>query len=172
MSRDEQTTPRWLQPVQALFLAALAVYFVVVFQMSLTRVPKWAVPGLWQMFTVRDPGAAYVRAYARYADDPAWVPIDLGELFPSRWGSGYRYSRSSFKRSKGRMRVLGASTCLRLPEEPVLVKFTEVRWTKVMGTLDHKDEHVRTLHVHRCGVRVRLPLGRELPRDGVREWPR
>jgi len=166
--RDATTSPRWLQTIQAAFLLGLVVYFVVVFQMSLTYVPKWAVPGLWQMFTLRDPTAAYVVAEARYKDRAGWESIELGELFPSRWGSGYRFSRSSFKKNPRRMRVLGASTCLRLPEEPTAVRFREIRWRKVMGTLDHDDETERPLYTHRCGTRVRLPGGRELPRDGRR----
>lgn len=161
--------PTWRQALKLAFLVALAGYFLVVFQMSLTYVPTWAVPGLWQMFTLRDPTASMVVAEARYGDQKGWQPVDLGALFPSRWGSGYRFSRSSFKKNKGRMMVLGASTCLRLDPEPLQVRFIEHRWEKVLGSTEHRNPTQRTLHVHRCDREVRLPNGTMLPDAGRRE---
>lgn len=159
---NDVRTPSWVHALQLAFLVALVAYFLVVFQMSLTYVPKWAIPGLWQMFTLRDPGGSEVVAEARYRDR-GWVRIELGELFPSRWGSGYRFSRSSFKKNRGRMQVLAASTCVRLDETPLQVRFIEHRWTKVLGTLERKDPYERPLIVHRCSREVRLPNGTTLP---------
>jgi hypothetical protein len=118
---------------------------------------------MWQMFTIRDPNAAMVVAEARYDDD--WEPIDLPALFPSRWGSGYRYSRSSFKKSKRRMSVLAASTCLRLERTPKQVRFIEHRWKKKLGTLERRDPTQRLLLTHSCRKKVTLPNGTVLPDD-------
>lgn len=168
MERDAHTTPRWLQPLQLGGLTLLAAYFLVVFQVSLSdNIPRWAMPGLWQMFTLRDPSGAQVVASARYPGDGAWRPIDLPALFPSRWGSGYRYSRNSFKKSRGRMRVLAASTCVRLEPTPEVVRFVEIRWDKVLGSSERRDVRERELIIHRCSKSVRLVGGRILPDDAV-----
>lgn len=161
MQRDARTAPRWLQPLQLGFLAIVVAYFVGVFQISLSpSMPRWAMPGIWQMFTLRDPNASQVVAFAKRGGD--WEPVDLATLFPSRWGSGYRYSRNSVKKSRSRMRVLGASTCVRLAPTPDVVRFVERRWDKVLGSTARANPRERELLVHRCSARVRLADGRIL----------
>ncbi len=150
--------------MQLLFLVGLAAYFAVVFQLSLTQLPKWAAPGVWQMFTLRDPTATLLVADARRGE--SWEAVDLPALFPTRWDSGYRFSRASFRRSPGRMEVLGASTCLRLPEPAEEVRFTEQRWRRVLGSNQRRRYTETVIHTHRCGSKVRLPGGRVLPDDG------
>lgn len=168
MERDARTTPRWLQPLQLGLLLVMIAYFLVVFQVSLSKsIPRWAMPGLWQMFTLRDPSGSQTLGEARYPGETDWRPIDLPALFPSRWGSGYRYSRNSFKKNRSRMRVLAASTCLRLEPTPEAVRFVEVRWDKVLGSAERSNVREKELHVHRCEKSVRLVGGRVLPDDVV-----
>ena len=112
-SWDVRTTPPWARVPYLCFLALVTLYLVSCFHFALReRPPKWVWFGYWQMFSLYDRGSADLEA--EMLVEGSWKPLDLPEVFPTRWESGYRYSRSSFRRSKGRVRVLAASACQRV----------------------------------------------------------
>ncbi len=169
--RDAHTTPRWLQLPGLLLLGALAAYLGVCYHVALGKprpalVADWSPhalwPGTWQMFTLLDRRHSALTAEAIRGDTSE--PIDLGELFPTTWESGYRFSRSSFRKSPTRMRVLAAATCGRLAERPDEVRFTLTQWGKTLGDPDQPKNNpkVRTLLTWDCSRRVDLPEGRRL----------
>jgi hypothetical protein len=159
---DVATTPRWAQLPYLCFLALVCVYLVSCFHFALReRPPKWVWFGYWQMFSLFDRTSGDLEA--EIGVDGDWHPVDLPSLFPTKWESGYRYSRSSFRRSKGRLRVLAASTCLRASSRPERVRFVQVSWHKQLGSFDtHLDETRTLLLEHRCGTPVKLAGGRQL----------
>jgi hypothetical protein len=159
---DVRTTPRWAQVPYLMFLGLVVIYLTSCFHFALReRPPKWVWFGYWQMFSLFDRGSADLEAEGLFADQ--WRPIDLPALFPTRWESGYRYSRSSFRRSKGRMRVLAASTCVRSLPRPEIVRIHQVSWRKQLGSFTVRLEEKREeLVEHRCGVPVILAGGRRL----------
>jgi hypothetical protein len=159
---DVRTTPKWAQIPYLVFLALVVVYLSSCFHFALReRPPKWVWFGYWQMFSLYDRGSADLEAEVRFDDE--WQPIDLTELFPTRWESGYRYSRSSFRRSKGRLRVLAGSVCLRAPRRPSMVRLHQVTWKKQLGSFTERvDEQREKVLEHRCGTPVKLVGGRRL----------
>jgi len=140
----------------------VVVYLVSCFHFTLReRPPKWVWFGYWQMFSLYDRGSADLEAEGLFGAD--WQPLDLPALFPTRWESGYRYSRSSFRRSKGRVRVLAASACVRQVPRPSIVRVYQVSWKKELGSFLLRVDEKRELFVeHRCGVPVNLAGGRRL----------
>jgi hypothetical protein len=164
MPPDIRTTPRALRLPVLLALAVLAVYFVDCWKNALGD----GAPSLlrffatWQMFTLRDPSHAEVFGEAMV--DGAWQPVDLEALFPTRWESGPRYARSSFYSSIGRMRVLAAATCKRLPTPPTRVRFRVERWPKTLGSVAQPKRNMKAQEIvdWECDRAVSLPNGRLL----------
>ena len=159
---DVRTTPKWARVPYLCFLALVCLYLVSCFHFTLReRPPKWVWFGYWQMFSLYDRGSADVEAEMLVQGE--WKPVDLPDVFPTRWESGYRYSRSSFRRSKGRVRVLAASVCSRVRPRPELVRIHQVSWTKELGSFEKRlNEKREKLLEHRCGMAVKLPGGRRL----------
>ena len=159
---DVRTTPRWARVPYLCFLAVVCVYLISCFHFTLReRPPRWVWFGYWQMFSLYDRNSADLEAEMRLGGE--WKPISLPELFPTRWESGYRYSRSSFRRSPSRMKVLAASACNRLSPRPELIRIHQVSWRKQLGSFDVRlDEKREKLVDYRCGVPVKLPGGRRL----------
>lgn len=161
-SWDVRTTPKWAQIPYLIFLGLVVVYLLSCFHFALReRPPKWVWFGYWQMFSLYDQGSADLEAEGRFGDE--WRALDLPTLFPTHWESGYRYSRSSFRRSKGRLRVLAGSTCLRSTPRPSIVRINQVTWKKQLGSFSVRlDEKRETVLEHRCGTPVNLVGGRRL----------
>jgi hypothetical protein len=159
---DVRTTPSMLRAPWLIFLAVVALYLASCFHYSLrSKYPSWVWFGLWQMFTLRDIGSADLRAEAQVGEE--WIDISLPALFPTQWESGYRYSRSSFRKNKGRLRVLAASACGRHEDRPKRIRLHHVRWTKALGSLERLKEREELVLDHRCSQAVKLPNGRMLP---------
>lgn len=164
MPPDARTTrPALRIPILALLLA-LGSYNVWCWHNALGSGPASVLRffATWQMFTLRDPSHAAVYGDAMIAG--TWQPVDLEALFPTRWESGQRYSRSSFWKSTSRMRVLAASTCTRHPDQPTRVRFRVERWAKTLGQVEQPKHKIRTEEIldWTCGSAVTLPKGRLL----------
>lgn len=175
---DVRTTPGWVRPIVLAVLLATAGYFGLCYRFALNKDrpdggwTHWQAYGLWfggwQMFTTRDRNHAVLEAVGLV--DGAWVPIDLEGLFPARWESGYRFDRSSFRRSRSRMAVLAAATCGRMAAHPDLtepsqLKFFEIKWRKTLGSAEQPRTKVvvnREVMDWRCGRPVNLPNGRRI----------
>lgn len=162
MPRDARTTPPLLRvPVLAL-LVALAGYNAWCWKHALGQgEPSFArFFATWQMFTLRDPGHSELFADGQFGGE--WRPIELEELFPTRWESGPRYARSSFWKSTGRLRVLAQATCGRHPDKPTRVKFRVERWKKTLGSVKQPKKKLDTKEVldWSCDRPVPLPRGK------------
>ena len=113
------------------------------------------------MFSVYSSHSADLEAEILVAE--TWQSVDLTSLFPTRWESGYRYSRSSFRRSESRMKVLAASVCVRVPVRPELIRIHQTSWKMQPGSFDKRIEEKREQLVeHRCGTPVQLPGGKRM----------
>lgn len=169
MERDASTAPLWLRPIQLVGLALLAAYYAYAYSQTLTAPPPWIAFGAWQMFTLNEPNASELRV--EILTDVGWEPMDPDALFPSRWDSGYRYARGSFRKSAARLRVLGASTCWRYARahdaRPHQVRFITERWRKVAGSMKRANVRREEISTFRCGTRVPLPAGRFVPLPGA-----
>lgn len=144
-------------------LACLSLYFLACFHWALRPdAPRWAALGVWSMFALEQRRHFEVQAFAEIDGD--WTPVDLSSFFPYRWESGYRWERNSFRRSKGRMGLLGASLCRRHPDSPTRVRFDEVRWSKRLGSREQPKENAKVslLREWDCSKRFPLPRGRAL----------
>lgn len=140
---DRRTTPGWLRLPALLLCGTLAAYFGMAYTYALEKdVPDWLRRnpwslwlGTWQMFTHVDPSYTIVQADARV--DGEWQAIQLEALFPFQWESGPRYARTSFRRSKTRMRTLAQATCHRLRAQDGIqaerVRFRSERNAKTKG---------------------------------------
>jgi hypothetical protein len=160
---DRRTLPKWAWWPATSFLIVLSVYFLSCFHWVLhDNRPAWTTLGGWSMFSGRATRHTQVDAFAEI--DGTWIRADLPALFPTRWDSGYRWERGPFRRSKLRMGTLGASLCRRHPDGPTRVRFDEVRWKRVLGTLDQprKNAKSKTLLEWSCDERFNLPRGRSL----------
>jgi hypothetical protein len=144
------------------FLGLVIVYLLSCFHFALRdRPPQWVWFGYWQMFSLYDRGSGDLEAEMLVNGE--WQDLDLTEVFPTRWESGYRYSRSSFRRSKGRLKVLAGSSCVRVIPRPEMIRINQVTWKKELGSFDVRlDEERETLMEHRCGLGVKLPGGKRL----------
>ena len=170
--RDARTTPGWLRLPALALLPATAAYLGLAYHHALEEdVPDWLRRnpyslwmGTWQMFTYRDPGHSTVVAGARFPGEEDWVAVPLEELFPYQWESGYRYSRSSFKKSSSRMRTLAQATCFRMERRPERVRFIAVRWDKTLGSKEQPFKRKRESAIldWDCEDSYRLPQGRVL----------
>ena len=161
---DVRTTPPRLRIPALIGLMLLIVYFVGCYHYALGRdLPRWAWMGTWKMFTTMDTRHSVVEGEAKI--NGKWEPFDPEELFPYRWESGPRYARRSFRRSKGRMAVLAASTCVRHPDDIQAVRFWELRWKRTVGSYEQPRRNVeKTLLMDwTCGEHtIELPHGRKL----------
>lgn len=139
------------------------MYFLACFHHAHTNhIPVWAYLGHWDMFTVPGKYNKILRAEVRR--NGVWHEIDLDALFPYQWGSGPRYARGSFRRSRGRMRILAGSVCHRLDATPEKVRLIQVKWRKTLGSVEQPRVKARekTLLEWRCGTKITLPNGRTL----------
>ena len=170
MARDASTAPLWLRPLQLGALVGLAAYFVFAYGHSLTSPPPWIAFGAWQMFTLNEPGGSEMVIDVQV--DGEWRALDVDAVLPSRWDSGYRFSRGSFRRSAPRLSVLGASVCWRYERvygvTPDQVRFRELRWRKVVGSMARAGLREEEIRRFRCGREVALPRGRTVPLPGER----
>lgn len=164
-SRDARTTPGWLRgPALALCLALSVLFFSAFLKCKdgvdgvwLNRYPWVHWMSNWSMFTPRNRWQKAVDI--EYLVDGAWHPVDGGAYFPTRWESGFRWDRTSFRDSTFKMTTLGAAFCDRMAADPgspspERVRFIEVKWKKTLGTTDQaRDAWVRykLLRDHRCG---------------------
>lgn len=158
---DVATTPKRLQGLGLLVLGGVILYFLAGFHMIFRdRVPPWTALSYWSMFTVGSWGNSELTAEGVFGKERR--PIDLPALFPTKWESGYRYSRSSFKGNKTLLGMLGGATCHRHPDAPDRVIFTKTRWTKVLGSNERKDPVPEQMLDWDCKNSVRQPGGRRL----------
>ena len=155
-----------------LLCAFLAAYFGVAYTYALEKdIPGWLRShpwslwlGTWQMFTHIDPSFTIVHADARV--DGEWRDIDLESLFPFQWESGPRYARTSFRRSRTRMRTLAQATCHRLNEqegvETEAVRFTAERNAKTRGVRPQpkRKTRIEDLLEWDCSRSFPLPAGK------------
>ncbi len=175
--KDARTTPGWLRlPALALCLGIAFWFGSAIVHQETGEDETWLVdhPHLfwfarWSMFTYRNRTQVDVDAEVRY--DREWQRINLPEFFPARWDSGYRYTRTGFRRSRHKMSVLGAALCDRMEaspdhERPTEVRFTEVTWRKRLGRVEQPrpdNANVRPLVTWQCDdPRPPLPQGRRL----------
>lgn len=147
-----------------IILACLVIFFISCFKYgTASYIPKWARIGLWRMFTYKTSNHSDLRAIASF--DDGWKEINLRELFPSKWDSGYRFQRAVFWRNKTRMRMLAASTCVRLEGKATELKFYQDYWKIVPGIPASSPESKKNvkekfnLHWY-CGSPVYTPIGK------------
>lgn len=158
--RDARTTPRWARPFVLGVLYALTLYFLCCFHYAMQEGgPWWVTFGSWQMFTTR--GTRHGALEAEALVDGAWVPFDLETLFPTRWDSGPRYARSSFRASGNLVRTLADSACDRHPDKPARVRITDVTWSVTIGRREQPQKDAkRTVRVDwACAGTARRPGG-------------
>lgn len=173
---DVRTTPGWLQPIGLLALGAAILYVLFGFHFVFRdRAPHYGVLAYWSMFTAGGHTNSILVAEGTWGEETR--PVDLAELFPTRWESGYRFSRSSFKRNTGRLSVLGASACRRIDEAtgdpPNMIDFYVVRWSKVPGSNERRNPRKDHKLAWDCRRVVRLPGGRRLRGvDPSRPYPK
>lgn len=158
--RDERTTPPWARPFALVFLYALVVYFQLCFYYDMKDDdPWWTAYGSWQMFTTR--GARHGALDAEALIDGEWRPFDLEPLFPTRWDSGPRYARSSFRANTSLVRTLADSACDRHPDKPERVRLTDVSWPVTIGEREQpRNDAKRTVRIDwKCSETARRPKG-------------
>ena len=162
--RDKRTTPQWARFPILVGMSGLVVYFLLCFHFALrSGVPGWSYFGGWKMFTTRDRYHAVLTADALVAGE--WSPVDLEALFPYHWDSGPRYARGPFRRNPHRIRVLAASTCNRMEENPEAIRLRQTKWKKTLGQYEQPREEgleEKTLLTWRCDRPIELPNGRIL----------
>ena len=164
MARDASTAPLWLRPLQLGALVGLAAYFVFAYGHSLTSPPPWIAFGAWQMFTLNEPGGSEMVIDVQV--DGEWRALDVDAVLPSRWDSGYRFSRGSFRRSAARLDGDDRAGCPGVT--PDQVRFRELRWRKVVGSMARAGLREEEIRRFRCGREVALPRGRTVPLPGER----
>ncbi|MEC7946805.1 MAG: hypothetical protein VX265_04510 [Myxococcota bacterium] len=163
--RDARTTPGWLRAPALVFCIALGSLFFSAFlkckddfgAVWLDAYPWVHWMSNWSMFTPRNRWQKAVDI--EFQSGGAWHPVDGMDYFPTRWESGFRWDRTSFRNSSVKMRTLGAAFCARMTADdaapvPDRVRFIEVKWRKTRGQLAQpRDRWVRykLLHDHRCG---------------------
>jgi hypothetical protein len=160
MGIDARTSPRWLQPLQILFLVGLSVAFFDASFHALDRPSFYQYLMGWKMFTMKSTNGTDHRAFVQRQAGGPFEPIDLHSYFPARWGSGYRYSRF---RDKGRLAVVAGALCHRLEEPAHAVRIEQMRWTLVAGSVERKREHVDLTIDHPCTRTVRMAGRRAVP---------
>jgi hypothetical protein len=144
---DATTTSPHRRIPALLVLASLAAYFVACFvtawwEFSGTgHIPRWAVLGSWDMFTLGNSHHHDVEAEVEVGGD--WRPLDLLTLFPSQWDSGPRYVRGPFRENKLRMSMLAYATCQRSADHPARVRLYDVSWRLTIGQHEQPRENVR-----------------------------
>lgn len=147
-----------------ILIACSIIFFLCCFKYSTASyIPKWARLGLWRMFTYKSTKHSDLRAVARFND--GWKEINLREIFPSKWDSGYRYQRHVFWRNKARMRMLAATTCVRLNGQADEIKFFQGYWNIKPGIpADSPEDKINAkekLNLHwNCNRRIYTPLGK------------
>lgn len=168
----DRSTPRALRLPVLGALGLLAAYFGACFWFALESgraPPRWLHPvalwmGNWQMFTLLDAGHSALVAEVG-SEAGGFTPVDLDALFPYRWESGPRYARSSFRRNRVHLEILGEATCGRLAARgepvPAEVRFAELRWKKRLGRAQQppKGAKRKEIFTWRCGGEPRLPAG-------------
>lgn len=163
--RDARTTPGWLRVPALVFCLALSTLFFSSFLKCkddvsgvwLDRYPWVHWMSNWSMFTPRNRWQKAVDI--EYQSDGDWHAVDGMDYFPTRWESGFRWDRTSFRDSSTKMRTLGAAFCGRMTADlespsPDRIRFIEVKWKKTRGQLEQPRERwvrYKLLHDHRCG---------------------
>jgi hypothetical protein len=119
--------------------------------------------GSWWMFTYRTKLNNAVELEAEHGT--AWVTVDAEALFPTRWESGLRFERPSFRQVPYLTALLAQATCRRLERAGTpadAVRVDEVKWAKTLGSAEqprNKDVDVHTLVTLPCTQPVPLPQG-------------
>jgi len=174
---DRRTTPRWLQLPGLLLLIALAGYYWTAYRSVYSKTPpRIAVRnpytfwfGTWKMFTMKE--RYHVTMEAEALVEGQWESFDLDALYPYRWESGYRYSRSVFRRHGPRMRTLANATCGRYADAhgtpPAMLRFHKIKWRKTLGSTKQprgkkRRESSTLLLEWDCNRGLDLPQGRVL----------
>lgn len=158
----------WLRIPALLLVAFTATWFALAYSFSLnTPQPAWARShpwvwwfANWEMFTLLDDYASVVQGEALY--DGKWRPIDLEALFPTKWESGPRYTRSAFYGNPLWMSTFGEATCNRLERKPEKVRFFRIVWKKELGVSSRPAPtgmRHRPLTEWTCGQPVPQPKG-------------
>jgi hypothetical protein len=159
MQPDLRTTPEWARIPVLVGLGMLAAYFVACFHYAMAdSIPRWALPAVWQMFTVKSNWHFDITAQAEV--DGQWVDLDLLEMFPSRWESGPRYL-NGFRFNKAWQQILADSACDRDPRHPERVRLTELDWPVEPGIAAgvHHKLKTKPLLDWRCADTARRPKG-------------
>lgn len=165
---DSRTTPRWLRPIQLAFILALCVAWIDASSHALSRPTFRQYLMGWKMFTEKSTRGTDHRAEVQLERGGPFQPIELSEYFPSRWGSGYRYSRFRDKKRFGRV---AAALCYRLDSPAYAVKIYQVRWHVKQGSTERVKPSEEVIAHHRCSRPVRGVGGRTIPLHPQLEAP-
>lgn len=157
---DARTTPRWLQPLQLVFLVALSITFFDASFHALERPNFRQYLMGWKMFTMKSSVGTDHRAEVQWERNGPFEPVDLHSYFPAKWGSGHRYSRF---RDKRRLATVAASLCYRLEEPAQAVRIVQVRWPLKPGSIDRSGAKEQVMATHPCSRTIGTVKGRTVP---------
>lgn len=157
---DATTTPRSLRPFQLLFLLLLGVAWVDASVHAMSRPTFRQYLMGWKMFTEKSTRGTDHRAEVQFERNGPFRRVELHDHFPSRWGSGYRYSRF---RDRRRLTMVAAALCHRLETPAHAVRIYQVRWHLKAGTTERVEPTEQLIARHRCNQPLVGGAGRVIP---------
>ena len=152
---DARTTPPRLRVAALFVIGFLILLDFAGFHMAMTqlawvkpsvleeRIPGLLYFGKWRMFTDTRPTHLVVEGEGQVGS--TWTPIDLAELYPSRWVEGPGYERGSFRRDRSRMEMLATHICERTTTPFERVRLSEVTWPKTRGSVEQPRNDARSI---------------------------
>ncbi len=152
---------------QTALIQITIIYFLATFHFALKQsLPEWSIYGNFQMFTFRSLSHVKVRAeiVKMLEYEKQIEPVNLEDLFPSKWESGPRYQRASFLSSPTKMRIFAKSICHRSKVHTGEVRIYRDTWPVTAGVHPNeaKSKITEMIMVFQCQQKIRLPNGREL----------